>query len=161
MLTDITKIFAYFNSLATKIELKTVENKTHSVNSLVTKSDFNTKATEIVDEIPDATNLAFKTALNAVESKIPSVSNLVKKLRIIEIENKINNRNHDQYIITQEFNDLTVKNFTARIKQADFVTKRNFDDKLKGLNQKINSNGTKCLLVENETRKLKKLPETI
>ena len=34
------------------------------------------------------------------------------------------------------------------------VTKTDFDDKLKSLNQKINSNKTKHLLVENELKKL-------
>ena len=34
------------------------------------------------------------------------------------------------------------------------MTKTDFDDKLKHLNQKINSNKTKHLLVENELKKL-------
>ena len=36
----------------------------------------------------------------------------------------------------------TAENFAARLKQANLVTKTDFDDKLKGLNQKINSNKT-------------------
>ena len=46
---------------------------------------------------------------------MPSVSNLVKKSQFIEIEKKIN-YNYDEYITTQEFDDLTAKNFTARLK---------------------------------------------
>ena len=45
--------------------------------------------------------------------------------------------------------------FDAILKQADSVTKTNFNDKLKRLNQKINSNKTKHLLVENELKNLK------
>ena len=85
---------------------------------------------------------------------MPSVSNLVKKLKTIEIEKKINNRNHDEYIKTQELNDWTAKNFTARLKQADLVTETDFDDKMKSFNQKINSNKIKHLLVENEINTL-------
>ena len=36
------------------------------------------------------------------------------------------------------------------------VTKTDFDDKLKNLNQKINSTKTKHLLVENELKKLQR-----
>ena len=39
--------------------------------------------------------------------------------------------------------------------QANLMTKTDFDDKLKHLNQKINSNKTKHLLVENELKKLR------
>ena len=38
--------------------------------------------------------------------------------------------------MAEEFNDLIAKNFTARLAQADFVTKADFDDKLRSLNQK-------------------------
>ena len=38
--------------------------------------------------------------------------------------------------------------------RANLMTKTDFDDKLKHLNQKINSNKTKHLLVENELKKL-------
>ena len=124
---------------------------------MVTKTDFNTKVTETEGTVPDTTNVAIKTALTAVESKIPSASNLVKKSNIIEIEIKINDHSHDEYITTQELNDLTAKYFTARLKQADLVTKIDFDDKLKSFNRKNNSNKTKHLLVEKEINRLKKI----
>ena len=44
---------------------------------------------------------------------------------------------------------------TARLAQADLVTKTDFDTKLKSLNKKINSNKTKLLLVEIELKKRK------
>ena len=66
----------------------------------------------------------------------------------------LTNHSHDKYITTQEFNKLTAQNFAARLKQANLLTKTDFDDKFKSLNQKINSNKTKNLLVEDELKKL-------
>ena len=51
-------------------------------------------------------------------------------------------------ITTPEFNKLTAENFTARLKQANLVTKTDFDKKLTSFNRKITSNKTKCLDVE-------------
>ena len=69
-----------------------------------------------------------------------------------EIEKKLTDNNHDRYITTPEFNKLTAEKFSARLKQANLVTKTDFDDKLKSLNQNVNSNNTKHLLVENELK---------
>ena len=55
---------------------------------------------------------------------------------------------------------LTAENFAARLKQAGSVKKTDFDDRLKSHNQKINSNKTKHLLVENELKKLKLFSQT-
>ena len=44
--------------------------------------------------------------------------------------------------------------FAARLKQADLVTKTDFDTKLKSLSQKIYSNKRKHLFAENESKKL-------
>ena len=44
----------------------------------------------------------------------------------------------------------TVEVFDARLARANLVTITDFEDKRKRLNQKINSNKTKYLLVENE-----------
>ena len=52
--------------------------------------------------------------------------------------------------------NLTAENFSARLSRANLVTKTDFDDKLKSLNQKINSNKTKHLLIENKLTKLQK-----
>ena len=48
-------------------------------------------------------------------------------------------------------------NFTARLDQANLVTKTEFDNNLTILNRKINSNKTKHLLVINELKKLQTL----
>ena len=67
------------------------------------------------------------------------------------------------YFVTSEFNKLTAENFAARLDQANLasrsdianlVKKTDFDDKLKNLNEKVTSNKTKLLLVENEFKKL-------
>ena len=113
---------------------------------LLKRINSNAKVAEIEKTIPNISGLATNAALTAVESKIPDVSSLVKKTgfdtKVGEIEKKLTDHNHDKYITTPEFNKLTAKNFAARLKQANLVTKTDFDDKLKGLNQKINSNKT-------------------
>ena len=45
------------------------------------------------------------------------------------------------------FKHITAENFTARLKQANLVTKTYFDKKLTNFNRKITSNKTKCLEV--------------
>ena len=117
-------------------------------NFVVKKVAYNAKIKDIEDKIPDITNLATTTALNTktndVKNKIPSIRNLVQKTdyntKITEIENKTTtDHEHDKYITTQEFNKLTLENFTARLKQANlasksdvanFVKNTDFDDKL-------------------------------
>ena len=81
---------------------------------------------------------------------------ITQKSIIRETERKITDHIHDKYIITPEFNKLTVENFAARLAQANLVTKTDFDDKLKNLNKKINTNKTKHVLAENELKNLEK-----
>ena len=87
------------------------------------------------------------------ENKIPDVSILVKKTdyntKISEVENKLTDHNHDNHITTPEFNKLTAENFAARLKLANLVRKTDFDDKLKNLNEKVTSNKTKHVVIEN------------
>ena len=56
--------------------------------------------------------------------------------KINEVENKI--LDHAKYITTSEFNNLTAENFTARLKQANLVTKMDFDNKLTTFKKRIN-----------------------
>ena len=81
--------------------------------------------------------------------------------KISQIEKKITDHNHDRYITTPEFNKFTAEIFPARLKQANIVTKKDFNTKLKGLNQKINSNKAKYLLGENELNNCNHLIELI
>ena len=89
--------------------------------------------------------------------------------KINEIEIKINNHDHVKCITTQEFNikklnSFTSENFASRLASANlaikndianFVKKADFDDKLKDLNEKVTSNKTKNVLLENEFKKWK------
>ena len=47
-----------------------------------------------------------------------------------------------------------MKNFAAKLKQANLVNKTDFDEKPKKLDKKITSNNTKHVLVENQFKKL-------
>ena len=90
------------------------------------------------------------TKISEVENKIPNTSSLVTttvhNTKISESKNKV--PNHDKCITTPEFNKLTAENFTARLKQANLVTKTDFDNKLTSFNRKITSNKTKHLEVQ-------------
>ena len=125
---------------ADKTEL---EKKIPDTSKLVKKSDYNAKVSEIEGKIPSISGLVTTSALTAVENKIPSISNLVKKIdyniKITETEKKLTDHKHDKYITTPEFNKLTAENFTARLAQANLITKTDFDAKMPNLDRKITS----------------------
>ena len=56
-------------------------------------------------------------------------------MRELGVERKIHI--HDKYIITPEFNKLTVENLAAILKQADSVKKTDFENKLASLTNKL------------------------
>ena len=117
------------------------------------------KLAELDNKTPDVSGLVAKLALTAVENKINEASNLVKKTdyntKISEIETKRTDHNHDKYITNAEFNEVTTENFAGRLKQANLGTKTNFDDKLRSLSQKIDSNKTEHLVIKNKLKNLK------
>ena len=102
------------------------------------------------------TTTVLKTKIEKVENKIPNTSGLVIttvfSTKISEAENKI--PNHNEYITTPEFNKLTAENFTAKLKQANLVTKTDFDKKLTSFNRKYNSNEIKYLEVQKKLSSL-------
>ena len=104
-----------------------LEKKVPDISKLVKKTDYNAKFSEIESKIPSISGLATKAALTAVENKILDVRSLVKKIdyntKISDIEKKLTDHNHDKYNTTPELNKLTAKNFAARLKQANVVTK--------------------------------------
>ena len=143
------------NTLATKTALTAVENKIYDTSDLLKKQILTQKVTEIENKILDISSLAKKSALTAVENKTPDVSSLVRKqilTKITEIEKKLADHNHDEYITTPEFNTSAAGVFYLRLKQVNLVTKTDFDTTLRSLNQKINSNKTKHLLIKNELK---------
>ena len=70
----------------------------------------------------------------------------VLNTKISEIENKI--PDNSKYVFIQQFNKLTVENFAARLKQANLVSKTDFDNKLATINRRITSNKAKYLEVQ-------------
>ena len=132
---------------------------------LLFKNKLSAKISEIKNKVPRISGLATNSAFTAVENKITDVSNLVQKTdydtNINEIEYKVSDHNHDKYITTPEFNNLAAGVFTERLAQAYLKTKTEFDTKMKSLNQKINSNKTKHLLVENGLKTYKHLIQVV
>ena len=126
---------------------------------MLKKTDCNAKITETESKIPSITGLATTSALTAVKNKLPNINSLIKKTdydtKITETEKKLTDYDHDKDVTTPEFNTLGADVFNARLKQVDLLTKTDFDDKLRTLNQKINSDKTNHLLVENKFKKLK------
>ena len=102
------------------------------------------------------TTTIFNTKINGFENKIPDTSGLVTttvlNTKISEVENKI--LDHAKYTTTLEFNKLTAEHFAARLKQADLVSKTDFDNKLTRFNRKITSNNTKYLQVQKKLNSL-------
>ena len=84
------------------------------------------------------------TKISEVEKKIPDTHSLVTtnvlNTKINNFQNKV--PDHAKYITTQEFNKFTEKKFAARLKQANLVSKADFDNKLISFNRKIISNKT-------------------
>ena len=70
---------------------------------------------------------------------------------VCEVENKI--PDYIKYIITEKFDELNAESFSAILKQANLVSKTDFDNKLISFNTKITSNYTKYLEVNNNSNK--------
>ena len=58
--------------------------------------------------------------------------------KISDVENKV--PDHAKYISTQGFHKLNTEYFTTRLKQANLVSKTDFDNKIISLNKKLTSN---------------------
>ena len=57
-----------------------------------------------------------------------------------EVENKVSD--NSKYITTQKFNKLTAEDFAVRLKQADLVSKTDFEYQLISFNRPVTSNKT-------------------
>ena len=80
------------------------------------------------------------------------MTTVVLNKKISKVERKI--PNHDKYITTPEFHKFTAENFTTRLKQANLVTKTDFDNKLTSFNKQITPNKTKHLEVQKKVDNL-------
>ena len=134
-----TKYDTYKSDFEKKIS--DADKKIPDTNSLVKKPNLNSKVSEIESKIPSITGLATNSAMTAVENKIPDVNSLVEKTdydaKILVIAKKVADHDHDEYITTSEFNNLTTENFKVRLAQTNLVTRADFDEKLKSLNKKL------------------------
>ena len=160
--TSYDKLIAKLNSMDTsRFVLKTKYNSDKSeleknildTSGLVRKADYNAKITEIVGKIPKISVSTTTSALTTFENNIPNISSLVKKEITTQTLKKLKGNLMIMIITTPEFNNVAPGVSDARSKQANLVTKTDFDTKLRSLNQKINSNKTKHLLVKNELKK--------
>ena len=113
-------------------------------------------------------NFAKKTDNDELVKKVSNIkttdtSDLVRKAdyntKISNIEKKILDHNHDKYITTQEFNELTLENSAAKLAQAKIATKddianfskkANFNEKLININRKVTLNKTRHVEVQNK-----------
>ena len=91
----------------------------------------NRKISELQNKISDTSSLVTTTVLNTETS---------------DVKNK--------YITNQELNKLTTEHFTARLNQANLVSKTDFDNKLIIFNRKITSNKAKYLKVQEKLSSL-------
>ena len=128
-------------------------------NDVVKKIEYDelVKKVNVKNIINLATTAALNAKINEAKDKIHNITNLATTSALTTVENKI--RDHSKYITNPTFNKLTAEHFTARLKQAnlvtkdgitDFVKKRDFDNKLKNLNERVTSNKIKHVMVENE-----------
>ena len=90
----------------------------------------NTKTTETENKMSGNSSLVTATVLN---------------IKIGEVKKKV--PDHGKDITTQEFNKVIAEDFAARLKQADLVSRTDFDNKLISFNTQITSNKTKYLEV--------------
>ena len=79
------------------------------------------------------------TSLNNIKTKVDDLD--VVKLKTFPVDLKTLSD-------VVEFDNLTAKNFAARLKQTDLVNKIDFDNKLTSFNRRIASNKTKYLEVQ-------------
>ena len=130
-----TKFTTDTNILDDKIDK--AEKKIPDISGLATKSSVTRLITEQEDytdkvkkKIPDISGLASKTKLTAVENKIPDVSGLAAASTLTAVENKLP--------------DIT-----------NLITKTDFDTKLKSVSDRVTSNKSKDILLDNELKKIK------
>ena len=97
---------------------------------MVKKTDYITKVTEIETKLNNHNHDKYITT--------PEFKKTDYNTKIAE--NKLNNH---KYITTPEFNKLAADVFNARLSRANFLPKRNFDNTVSSLNNKIAENKTK------------------
>ena len=93
---------------------------------------------EIESKIPSISGLATSTALTAVANNIPDVNNLIRNwydTKIRKIGKKVTDHDHDKYITSPEFNNLTAKFFAGRLAQGNLIIKTALIEELAQIKQ--------------------------
>ena len=137
-------------SFTLKSNLASLKSKMDTLDT-ARLTDFNAKITEVDGKIPSISGLATNSALTAVENSLVKKTNYNTK--ISEIEKKTTDHNHDKYITTPEFNTMAASVFNARLTQANLMTKIDLDAELKKISDRVASNRTSHLLIENKLKK--------
>ena len=126
------EVFNSTKSKTLKTKANNLERKILDVTTVIHINQYNTDKQNLEEKIGD------------VDEKVVDASGLVTKTilntKISEAENKI--LNHDKYITTPEFNNMTTGNFAARLKRAHLVSKNDFDNKQISFNRRITTNKT-------------------
>ena len=120
-----------------------LENKISDTIGLVKKTDCNATNAEIENEIPSFSGPATNTALTTVENKIPIISSLVKgtdyNTKLRKLKRNLLIMTMINILLPQSIITQIARVFTARLAKANVVAKTDFDNKLRSLNQKLNS----------------------
>ena len=135
---------AKFSTLKTKVN--ELDKKIPDTTTLIRINQYNTDKQNLQKKIRDVekkstrrcvsvTTTVLNTKVSEVEDTSSLVATTVPNTKIGEVRDKI--PNHDAYITTQEFNKLRAENFKERLKQADLVSKNDFDKKIISFNKKI------------------------
>ena len=120
---DLSKLSNLVKNVAVKkdaynAKIKDIEDTIPDITNLATNTTLNTGINEFKNEILSITNLATNASLNAriteIKNEIPSITNLATTAALAAVENKI--PDHSKDIPTPEFNKLTAKKFTLRLK---------------------------------------------
>ena len=93
---------------------------TKDTSVLVTATVLNTKIRETENKILTTGTLVITTFINT---------------KISEVKNKV--PDDAKYITTQQFSRLNAEKFAAKLKQANLVSKTNFNSKIINLNRKL------------------------
>ena len=79
------------------------------------------------------TTTVLNRTISEVENKIPDTISLVTTAVLNEVKNKM--FDHAKYVTMQECNQLTAEDIEVRLKQANLVSKTDFDNKLISFNR--------------------------
>ena len=97
-------------------KIKNIEDKIPDITTL------NAKINEVKGTILNITNLATTTAFAAVENKVIYLKKLTITQKSIKLKRKLLIM-ITIYILTQEFNKVTIKNFAARLAKENLASK--------------------------------------